>query len=59
MLTVDVDETVAELAECGERYGRVVDEGAAFSRDADLASEDAVGRIVVDLIGIEEINSQA
>ena len=55
VLTVDVDEPLAQLFEHAQSYGHVVDEGAALARGVDFAAEDAVGGVVVDVVTLEEV----
>ena len=54
MLAVYVHEHPPQLAQGGEGHGTVVDEGAAFSGGGDLATEDAVAVVVVEVLFLEE-----
>ena len=54
MLRVDVNELLADGFHDAEGHGGVVDEGAALAGGGELASEDAVLGVVVDVEGREK-----
>ena len=54
VLRVDIDELFAQLLQHGQRHGRVVDEGSAFAGSGELAADDGVFAVVVDVVVGEE-----
>ena len=54
MLAVDVHQMLAQFLEHRERHRTVVDERAALARRGELAADDAVIGIIVDVIVLEE-----
>ncbi len=53
VLRVDVDQPLAQLAQAGERYGYIVDEGAALARGGDDAREGGLRGVVEVVLGEE------